>query len=950
MSNHFNLSESVDLTRWNRAGLSQINYINGNAATYQESLREMLRKQFSQDETVLQWLGDEANDATVNQWQQRLIEQYQGERRDYVWELFRSFARAVHILAHTADAYANERYIRTATQWDNVRRLVNMLDYYPAPPASAECYVALFAKEDEQAIGTVNSGLAIKNEPDDGSAPLTFETLNDLSVDYRLNLLMPTNHDRSAATLRVRRSSPTFRFYPDEMPENISVGARAILTDNSRSIAVSVRASGDNFLLLTIIEHSFTSATLNIADVKLLLVAEWKEQPKINGTNVIEVSSVSASVKQEDVLVFPEYEIIESVIGGKRKRRRRVKSFNPRQVKRIEGNRVELNSSIGLNKILYPTLAVKLQDTGEGNRFVIPIERDYRKVWLSNLSASNTQTQQERDADGDTTGIALYHYIDSATSAKVYYLASETPSAFKVINTSPQKLTFEGSRPENLSSGGCILLKTEDGDWYSRKIRTVEENENDFSIQVTQALPNKSFVLAESIYENQLPAKGYNQNNLPIYSGEGETSSNINIELDELPESLVYGRFIWLVNGDETQLATLISAEKLPHRPGVQLTVSPSLKDKQFPKSTTQIYANVVLAGHGEIGVENILGNGDRIQTNQTFSYQKNNIAFVQDSEFSSGVKAAVDVYVGLRKWTQVDSLRDSETTDTHYQTNLNEEGHLQIMFGDGINAQRLPSGVNNVRIQARFGHGIEGNLAAESLTKLKKPHHLVESVIQPSAATGGGDLEDSESLRTNAPASVLTLSRAVSIGDFKALAQAQSSVWHAQAYTLPERPGLTDRIAVVVVPAGGGELGTLGESLAKTLTKQAQPNIEVSVKSYRAILLSLQITLRVDEEAYNKDAVIEAVKLALVSELSLQNASFGKVLYRSRIFQIVESVEGVENADCVINPNGFINEQGAAETDVAIYRGDDGFIRKITPKVDQIIYLNNEVSPPVVK
>ena len=36
-----------DLTRWNRAGLNQVQYLDGNAATYLEDLRLALRQQFA---------------------------------------------------------------------------------------------------------------------------------------------------------------------------------------------------------------------------------------------------------------------------------------------------------------------------------------------------------------------------------------------------------------------------------------------------------------------------------------------------------------------------------------------------------------------------------------------------------------------------------------------------------------------------------------------------------------------------------------------------------------------------------------------------------------------------------------------------------------------------------------------------------------------------------------
>src|SRR5688572_7351783 len=96
-----------DLTRWNRAGLSRLHYTDGNAATYLEDLRLALRTQFGSDEDVLVWLGASLNndltDKNLREWQARLLDQYGAPRRDYAWEILRTFARSSHVLAQTVN-------------------------------------------------------------------------------------------------------------------------------------------------------------------------------------------------------------------------------------------------------------------------------------------------------------------------------------------------------------------------------------------------------------------------------------------------------------------------------------------------------------------------------------------------------------------------------------------------------------------------------------------------------------------------------------------------------------------------------------------------------------------------------------------------------------------------------------------------------------------------------
>ena len=149
-----------DLTRWNRAGLSRFRYVDGNAITYLEAMRLAMRQVFTEDGSNkwedLDTAIPEVVGETDQERQARWRKQYQDLRRDYGWEILRSFSRATHVLTEHVDAYSNETFLNTATQWNNVRRLVEMLDYHPAPPASAHTPIALVTKQNQS--GTVEAG------------------------------------------------------------------------------------------------------------------------------------------------------------------------------------------------------------------------------------------------------------------------------------------------------------------------------------------------------------------------------------------------------------------------------------------------------------------------------------------------------------------------------------------------------------------------------------------------------------------------------------------------------------------------------------------------------------------------------------------------------------------------------------------------------------------------
>lgn len=931
------LDARPDLTRWNRAGLNQVQYLDGNAATYLEDLRLALRQQFAGNDEVLSWLDsgqplDPAlADKTLRDWQRRLRDQYGGARRDYAWEMLRSFARATHVLTHTVNAYANERYINTATQWDNLRRLVNMLDYHPAPPASAETWVALIAKTPDPdkgivGIGTVAAGLALQNQPKDGSSPLIFETLQELALDYRLNELRAPDYNRAQQSFSLPVKGQTVDFPLQAVPDAVTVGEYALLTCSNAAVAVAVSAIGADYLCLTIVEEGFSGAQWPLADVRLQLAPAWQEAPRLNGSNVVAVSNVSSNVSAGSVLA---YEVSAS-------------NWALLRVSTVDGERIALTPTPPNGVSLSLCLQANKQTAG----FILPLQRAHTQVWRSDLTAISPTNHSE-------AGVAIYSLVAATESTNIYYLPAQPPVAFSVVNTSPESLEFAG-KPGDLSSGGWILLHTQDRKVYSYRLSSVTSLDKAYRLSVS-GLANNRWVLAQGLFATSLVPRGYDQNLSPIYHSASGSSCQLDLLLPSstVPAALTPGRVLWVVGSTQQQrvtVQTILPLESAANGGWIRLSVAPSLAGLSLPKYATRIYANVVLAGHGETRGQTVLGNGNRIEPNQEFIYRKTDLAFEQDNQFVSGVRAAVTVLVDERRWTQVDNLRDSEAADTHFEATLTEDDQLLLRFGDGIHGQRLPTGTNNLLIQGRFGSGTQGNLPAGSLNKLKKPHLLVESVLQPAAATGGGDRESGESLRSQAPASVLTLDRAVTVADYGHIARRHASIWQARSHALPATARASDRVEVVLVPAGGGAVSQeLAGSMKTYLEGFSRPGVLVSIKSYQAILLDIELTLRVDITAYDGNQIAEIVRLTLLDSFSLSKAVLAEPLYLSRLYQVVESVEGVENVALALNPLGFVDENGLPVVPADAFYGADNSLRRISPAPHQLIYLNSQLLAPEI-
>jgi len=194
------MTDRKDFTRWNRAGLHRLTYVDGNAPLFLDHLRAALKDRFPNrawaELPVPQ--GDvDAVEPEVAQYQRnrKIIEQYHGERRDPGWEIARTVSRSCHVLTGHVDAHANEAFIRTATQWDNLRRLVETIDYHPAAATSASTELVLLAKPGRK--GTVKKGFQVKYTPPEGGPTVIFETLDDLEIDPDLNELRPAGWNSS---------------------------------------------------------------------------------------------------------------------------------------------------------------------------------------------------------------------------------------------------------------------------------------------------------------------------------------------------------------------------------------------------------------------------------------------------------------------------------------------------------------------------------------------------------------------------------------------------------------------------------------------------------------------------------------------------------------------------------------------------------------------------------
>ncbi|MEN8175229.1 MAG: hypothetical protein ABFS23_05670, partial [Pseudomonadota bacterium] len=179
-----------------------------------------------------------------------------------------------------------------------------------------------------------------------------------------------------------------------------------------------------------------------------------------------------------------------------------------------------------------------------------------------------------------------------------------------------------------------------------------------------------------------------------------------------------------------------------------------------FDRAGLRINANVAPATHGE-SVEAILGSGDASRSNQHFALNQAPLTFVS-ADTPSGRASTLEVRVNDVLWSETATLYQAEPDARTYTITQDDDAVTTLQFGDGIEGARLPSGESNVRAQYRKGLGSGGNVPAATLTTLLSRPLGVSTVSNPEPATGGEDAESLDRARDNAPLTVLTLDRAV--------------------------------------------------------------------------------------------------------------------------------------------------------------------------------------------
>jgi hypothetical protein len=313
---------------------------------------------------------------------------------------------------------------------------------------------------------------------------------------------------------------------------------------------------------------------------------------------------------------------------------------------------------------------------------------------------------------------------------------------------------------------------------------------------------------------------------------------------------------------------------------------------RSYVRASLTVNANVLPASHGET-IQEVLGSGDAQTANQAFALKKPPLTYLSAVQAPYRV-STLTVRVNGMAWQEVPTLYTAGAHDPVFIVRIDEDGTTRVVFGDAVRGARLPTGQFNVIATYRAGIGTVGEVPDGSLINLRSRPLGIRSVVNPDAASGSADAETLQNARTNAPATVRTLDRIVSLTDYEDVARTFPGFGKARASLLWRG---NDRLVHVTVGTATGATPPDADPSLTTLRDAMEgmrdPFLPLVVQGYAPVPFDIAATVGVDDRYVASD-VQAAVATALGAAFGYAARDFAAPVTGAGILAAMQAVTGV--------------------------------------------------------
>ncbi|MBK8048276.1 MAG: putative baseplate assembly protein [Anaerolineales bacterium] len=821
----------------NRAGLTAVAYRTGDHAAFVASMHAALSAGRS---PALARLTARSND-------------------DFSIALIDAWATTLDVLTFYQERLANEAYLRTATERLSLLELARLIGYRPRPGVAASTLLAFTLEDAPGSPASVEIPVAVKVQsvPGPGETAQTFETVESIEARPGWNGL------RARTTTPQRLAGGSTDAYFRGTDFNLATGDILIFVSNERiSSMTSERwawrrvstVSADavaGFTRVTWLDAlpAVEDATTGASPEVYVL----RKRASIFGYNAPEWRALLDSTKAAYMGGTPE--------GGFPDEWPEYSIFTPFSLNFVGDLAFDFTSPVLLGNVLAmpaPEAQVAVDPNllaGEGIRL------EPGKV--INPKPGAATTAETRTIDLDTAypqiqrdGWAL---LTRPGAVELYRVTGVTEAgrAQFMLSGKTTRVTLAG---ENLTAS------------FEDEVRTtsVFAQSERLPLVVEQPLPANATTGHVANLRLATPAPDLPKGRNLIVAGALAGSALLASEAVVLAEAKVVG--------------------------GVtELRLTAALQN-DYILSSVILYANVAAATHGETAVE-VLGSGNAAVPFQSFTLRQPPLTYVS-SDDPSGATSTLEVRVNDLLWHETPDLLDRKPEDHVYVTTTNDDAKTTVQFGDGFSGARPQTGANNVRATYRKGIGKAGNLDANQLSTLLTRPLGVKAVNNPVPATGGADAETRDQVRGNAPLTVLTLDRVVSLQDYEDFARAFAGI--AKALATWTWDG--ERRGVFITISGEDGAAVLPDNptythLLGALRKAGDPRVPLRLASSTLVTFVLDAQVTRDPD-FLADAIQAGVTDALVSAFAFEARGFGQPVTLSEVMAVIQAVDGVIGVD----------------------------------------------------
>ncbi|HEX6729793.1 MAG TPA: hypothetical protein VF074_07270, partial [Pyrinomonadaceae bacterium] len=775
------ISTETPLTVFNRAGLSAIAYRVGNHSQFKESL---IARVSGLNEPTLRGLTTRDDD-------------------DFTIALLDAWATVGDVLTFYQERIANECYLRTASERLSVLELARLINYQLRPGVAASTYLAFTLEDAPGALGqtlavgttaeiapeklppiTIASGTKVQSIPGPDEKPQTFETVEDIEARVNWNAIKP----RLKQPQTISTEMQTIFF--TGTATNLKPGDRLLILDGVHQPAIKsiLKMTVDDDADTTRIDFASNPPPLpkftRPSDLIAGNVSDFATSAVLNNNQSVQILSQSWSAQDLFVVAQIQGWSLNDLTISIGKQTLSGPSLPPdagvfafrQQVGIFGHNAPHYNSLLNADsQALYP---IKWDPSFE--------------IWRNSIPETFTEPHDPPDYYGDAD-IYLERNVPGITreSWVVLELTKSTEVTRALFNIAAVK---EASIAGFGISGKSTALKLTKPDANRTALQSdPADKPAEFKVRKTNVL-----VQSEKLSLAELPIPGPLDPALVVADG---------ITLDGPYIDLKPGQRI-IISGEHDDLRGVFVSESLVLKDVVLEAGFTVISFTQTPvysyvRDTVIINANIALATHGET-VSETLGAGDASQSFQRFVLRQPPVTYVTDSN-PSGALSTLEIRVNDILWHEVPDFFGHGPTERIYITRLDDDGKTTVIFGNGETGARLPTGQENIKATYRKGIGEDGLVKAHQLTQLMTRPLGVKGVTNPTAASGAADAEKLSDARRNAPLTILTLGRVVSLQDYQDFARAFSGI--EKALATPVQVGERNGVFVTIAGAKGASV-----------------------------------------------------------------------------------------------------------------------------------------------